>query len=68
MLAAVDERGVVVVFVTGRPLRWAEEVFEHVGEHGMAVVSNGGLVWDVHRHRSARSRRWSRGPGSRSPG
>ena len=50
VLAAVEERGVVVVFVTGRPLRWAEEVFEHVGEHGIAVVSNGALVWDVHRH------------------
>ena len=23
-----------VVFVTGRPLRWAEELFEHVGDHG----------------------------------
>ena len=51
VLAAVEERGVVVVFVTGRPLRWAEEVFEHVGEHGIAIVSNGALVWDVHRHR-----------------
>jgi HAD superfamily hydrolase (TIGR01484 family) len=37
------------VFVTGRPLRWAEEVFEHVGGHGLAVVSNGALVWDVAR-------------------
>jgi HAD superfamily hydrolase (TIGR01484 family) len=36
-----------VVFVTGRPLRWAEEVFDDVGDHGLAVVSNGALVWDV---------------------
>ena len=42
-------RGVPVVFVTGRPLRWAEEVFEYVGAHGLAVVSNGALVWDVAR-------------------
>jgi phosphoglycolate phosphatase-like HAD superfamily hydrolase len=27
VLAAVEARGVPVVFVTGRPLRWAEEVF-----------------------------------------
>ncbi len=47
VLAAVEARGVPVVFVTGRPLRWAEEVFEHVGDHGLAVVSNGALVWDV---------------------
>jgi Cof subfamily protein (haloacid dehalogenase superfamily) len=47
VLAAVEARGVPVVFVTGRPVRWAEEVFEHVGDHGLAVVSNGALVWDV---------------------
>lgn len=49
-LVAAEEAGVDVVFVTGRPLRWAEEVFEHVGGHGHAIVSNGALVWDVARH------------------
>jgi HAD superfamily hydrolase (TIGR01484 family) len=39
-----------VVFVTGRPLRWAEEVFRYVGAHGLAVVSNGALVWNVARN------------------
>jgi Cof subfamily protein (haloacid dehalogenase superfamily) len=47
VIADVEARGVPVVFVTGRPLRWAEEVFDHVGDHGLAVVSNGALVWDV---------------------
>src|SRR3954462_9443291 len=47
VLVAVEALGVPVVFVTGRPLRWAEEVFDHVGDHGLAVVSNGALVWDV---------------------
>ena len=51
VLAQVEALGVPVVFVTGRPLRWTEEVFEYVGEHGLAVVSNGALVWDVARHR-----------------
>jgi len=46
-LVAAEEAGIEVVFVTGRPLRWAEEVFEHVGGHGLAIVSNGALVWDV---------------------
>lgn len=46
-LAAAEAAGLSVVFVTGRPLRWAEEVFEHVGGHGLAIVSNGALVWDV---------------------
>jgi hydroxymethylpyrimidine pyrophosphatase-like HAD family hydrolase len=50
VLLAVERLGVPVVFVTGRPLRWAEEVFEYVGEHGLAVVANGALVWDVARH------------------
>ena len=47
VLAELDRRDVPVVFVTGRPLRWAEDVFDHVGRHGLAVVSNGALVWDV---------------------
>ncbi|MBF4163736.1 HAD family hydrolase [Nocardioides acrostichi] len=47
VLDALDERDVPVVFVTGRPLRWTREVFEHVGSHGLAIVSNGALVWDV---------------------
>jgi Cof subfamily protein (haloacid dehalogenase superfamily) len=46
-LLAAEAAGIAVVFVTGRPLRWAEEVFEHVGGHGLAIVSNGALVWDV---------------------
>jgi Cof subfamily protein (haloacid dehalogenase superfamily) len=46
-LVAAEEAGIEVVFVTGRPLRWAAELFEHVGGHGLAVVSNGALVWDV---------------------
>lgn len=49
-LVAAEEAGIQVVFVTGRPLRWAEEVFEHVGGHGLAIVSNGALVWDVARN------------------
>jgi Cof subfamily protein (haloacid dehalogenase superfamily) len=49
VLLELDRRDVPVVFVTGRPLRWAEEVFEHVGSHGLAIVSNGALVWDVAR-------------------
>lgn len=46
-LLAAEEAGVEVVFVTGRPLRWAKDVFDHVGGHGHAIVSNGALIWDV---------------------
>ena len=46
-LEALDERGVLVVFVTGRPVRWMEGLFQHVGAHGLAICSNGGVVYDV---------------------
>jgi Cof subfamily protein (haloacid dehalogenase superfamily) len=53
VLTALENRGVPVVFVTGRPLRWAVDVFEHAGELGLAIVSNGAAVWDITRHRAS---------------
>jgi len=50
VLATLEAQGVPVIFVTGRPLRWTTPVFEHVGAHGLAIVSNGALVWDVAEH------------------
>ncbi len=47
VLAALDERGVPVVLVTARPLRWMRDLWSVVGAHGLAVVSNGALTWDV---------------------
>jgi hypothetical protein len=49
-LTAVESLGVSVVFVTGRPIRWMQSLWEHVGDHGLAVCSNGGVVYDVRRH------------------
>jgi Cof subfamily protein (haloacid dehalogenase superfamily) len=49
-LTAVEARGVTVVFVTGRPIRWMRELWQHVGDHGLAVCSNGGIVYDVRAH------------------
>jgi Cof subfamily protein (haloacid dehalogenase superfamily) len=46
-LTAVEALGVTVVFVTGRPIRWMAELWQHVGDHGLAVCSNGGIVYDV---------------------
>jgi Cof subfamily protein (haloacid dehalogenase superfamily) len=62
-LRLLEQRGIPVVFVTGRPLRWAVEVFEHVGEIGLAIVSNGGLVWNVHEQRIHLERTLDPGPG-----
>jgi hypothetical protein len=47
VLDALDARGVTVVFVTGRPIRWMEPLWHHVGDHGLAICSNGGIVYDV---------------------
>lgn len=47
VLAAVDEAGVPVVLVTGRPLRWMSDLWPVVGSHGLAIVGNGAVVWDV---------------------
>lgn len=47
VLAALDERGVHVVLVTARPRRWMDDLWPVVGAHGLAVVSNGALTWDV---------------------
>lgn len=49
VLAELDRRGVPVVFVTARPLRWMEELWSMVGAHGLAVVSNGAILYDVTR-------------------
>ncbi len=49
-IGAVEDLGVTVVFVTGRPVRWMDDLWQHVGGHGLAVCSNGGIVYDVHEH------------------
>ncbi|MFJ4189936.1 HAD family hydrolase [Kitasatospora sp. NPDC089509] len=48
-LAAAEAAGVRVVFVTGRPPRWMQQLSPHIGGHGVAICSNGGAIVDVHR-------------------
>lgn len=50
-LEAAEQAGIAVVFVTGRPVRWMDDLFAHVGAHGVAILSNGALVWDVAKSR-----------------
>ncbi len=47
VIDALDARGITVVFVTGRPVRWMEALWHHVGDHGLAICSNGAIVYDV---------------------
>lgn len=48
-LDLAEEAGISIVFVTGRPPRWMESLTEHIGRHGVAICSNGGVVYDVRR-------------------
>jgi Cof subfamily protein (haloacid dehalogenase superfamily) len=50
VLDELDRRGVHVVFVTGRPIRWMDSLWDAVGGHGLAICSNGGIVYDVASH------------------
>lgn len=50
VLTALEARAIPVVFVTGRPMRWMEDLWGEVGGVGLAVCSNGGIVYDVARH------------------
>ncbi|MFF9568529.1 Cof-type HAD-IIB family hydrolase [Streptomyces sp. NPDC014685] len=47
-LAAAEEAGVEVFFVTGRPARWMDVVSDHVHGHGLAICANGAAVADLH--------------------
>ncbi|WP_435172622.1 HAD family hydrolase [Actinacidiphila sp. bgisy145] len=46
-LAAAEDAGVEVFFVTGRPLRWMGVVAQHLAGHGMAIAANGAAVYDL---------------------
>ncbi|MEU3657315.1 HAD hydrolase family protein [Streptomyces sp. NPDC032161] len=47
-LAAAEEAGIGVFFVTGRPARWMDVVSDHVHGHGLAICANGAAVADLH--------------------
>ncbi|MFF2026402.1 Cof-type HAD-IIB family hydrolase [Streptomyces sp. NPDC058171] len=47
-LAAAEEAGIEVFFVTGRPARWMDVVSAHLHGHGIAICGNGAAVVDLH--------------------
>lgn len=47
-LAAAEDAGLVVVLCTGRPVRWMKPIAEATGHHGIAVVANGAVLYDLH--------------------
>ena len=46
-LRLAEEAGATIVFVTGRPPRWMHDVAEQTGSRGLAIYSNGALVYDL---------------------
>ncbi|MBD7919586.1 HAD family phosphatase [Cellulomonas sp. Sa3CUA2] len=46
-LAAAEDAGLDVVFVTARPHRWLADLASHVAGHGVAICANGASVVDV---------------------
>jgi Cof subfamily protein (haloacid dehalogenase superfamily) len=50
-LAAAEEAGIEVFFVTGRPARWMDIVAAHTARHGIAICANGAGVYDLRHDR-----------------
>lgn len=46
-IAAAEDTGVTVVFVTARPPRRLDEFADVIGPHGIALCANGAFVYDV---------------------
>ncbi len=47
-LAAVEEAGSLLVFVTGRPPRWLHPVAVQTDHRGVAICGNGAMLYDLH--------------------
>lgn len=47
-IARVEAAGVPVVLCTARPPRWMGRLAQETGHRGIAVCSNGSVIWDLH--------------------
>jgi Cof subfamily protein (haloacid dehalogenase superfamily) len=52
---AVQEAGAQFVMVTARPPRWLHDLADLVGAHGVAIVANGAILYDVVRRKAIRT-------------
>jgi Cof subfamily protein (haloacid dehalogenase superfamily) len=53
---SAQHAGSVFVMVTARPPRWLHDLADLVGEHGVAIVANGAILYDVVRRQAIRTR------------
>jgi Cof subfamily protein (haloacid dehalogenase superfamily) len=51
-----QQAGSVFVMVTARPPRWLHDLSDLVGDHGVAIVANGAILYDVVRRKAIRTR------------
>lgn len=49
VLAATEQAGTTVLFVTARPPRWVAPLADAVGAHGVVIAANGAFVVDLER-------------------
>lgn len=55
-LKRAADAGLLVVFVTGRPPRWLDEIGDETGHTGLAVAANGAVLYDLHSETVLRER------------
>nr|WP_202886136.1 HAD family hydrolase [Kribbella sandramycini] len=55
-VTAAQHQGSVFVMVTARPPRWLHDLSDLVGDHGIAIVANGSILYDVGRQTVIRTR------------
>jgi HAD superfamily hydrolase (TIGR01484 family) len=53
---AAQHAGSVFVMVTARPPRWLHDLSDLVGDHGVAIVANGAILYDVVQRKAIRTR------------
>ena len=53
---AAQQAGSVFVMVTARPPRWLHDLADLVGDHGIAIVANGAILYDVQQRKAIRTR------------
>ncbi len=56
-IKAATAAGIFVVFVSGRPPRWLDDVADQTGHVGTAVGANGAVIYDMH-DEQIRSAHW----------
>lgn len=44
---AIQDAGIAFVLATARPPRWLHDLLDVVGDHGVAICTNGAFVYDV---------------------